>query len=73
MGVKDELEKAVHNVKDAISEGMHRGAADAEQTKRDVDGDDMTLGDKARSVANQAKNTVQADIDSAKRTARENT
>ncbi len=73
MGIKDELEKIGHNVKDAVSEGMHRGTADAEQTKRDVAGDDMTPAEKAASVANQGKNTVQAEIDAAKRNVRENT
>ena len=73
MGIKDEIEKIGHNIKDAVSEGMHRSTADAEQTSRDVAGDEMTAGEKAASMANQAKNTVQADIDAAKRNVRENT
>ncbi len=71
MGLKDEFSKAVENVKDAVSETGHRSSAEAEQTKRDVAGDDMTLGDKAGSMVNQAKNSTQADMDSAKRETRE--
>jgi hypothetical protein len=80
MGPKDEFNKvvdkvkdAVENVKDAASEATHRGAAEAEQQKRDVAGDEMTTGEKAGSMINQAKNTVQGDIDATKRDVRKNT
>ncbi len=66
MGLKNELNKVVDNVKDAASEAGHKSAAEGEQAKRDVAGDDMTAGEKAGSMFNQAKNSVQADADSTK-------
>ncbi len=80
MGLKDNFDKAVDNardaianVKDAANEAMHRSTAEAEQTKRDVAGELMTGGETAGSMLNQAKNSVQADIDAAKRDVRNNT
>lgn len=80
MGLKDELNKVVdkakdaaENVKDAVSEATHRSAAEAEQKKRDVAGDQMTPGEQAGSMLNQAKNTVQGDVDATKRDIRNNT
>jgi F0F1-type ATP synthase membrane subunit b/b' len=77
MGLKDSLDKgldavkhAAENVKDSLSEAGHRSAAEAEQTKRDVAGDDMTLGEKAGSIVNQGSETVKAELDAAKREAR---
>ncbi|MBD5633160.1 MAG: hypothetical protein IAI49_01675 [Candidatus Eremiobacteraeota bacterium] len=66
MGLKDELVKGLDNVKDAFSEAGHRSAAEGEQAKRDVAGDQMTVGENVGSIANQAKNTIAADVDSAK-------
>ncbi len=57
----------MNNIKDAASESTHRAAANAAQQKRDVAGDEMTAGEKAGSVINQVKNTVQGDIDAIKR------
>jgi hypothetical protein len=80
MSSKDALEKgldaikdAAKNVKDAITEAGHRSAAEGEQMKRDVAGDEMTVSEKAGSMANQAKESVLADVDRAKRAVRENT
>lgn len=73
MGLKDELNKTVDDVKDAVREGGHRSEAQVEQAKRDVAGDDMTASEKAASMANQAKNTVQADYDKTKRDVRDHT
>jgi hypothetical protein len=80
MGIKDEFDKvvdkakdAIANVQDAANEAAHRSAADAEQTKRDVAGDQMTVGENAGSMLNQAKNSAEADIDAAKRAVRNNT
>jgi hypothetical protein len=77
MDLKEQLNKvvdgakaAVDNAKDAVSEAAHRSSAEAEQTKRDVAGDQMTATEKAGSVLNQAKNSVQAEIDAGKREAR---
>ena len=73
MGLNDEFNKAVDNAKDAASKAGHRSAAEGEQTKRDVAGDAMSPGEKLGSMANQAKNAVQGDVDAAKRDARNDT
>ena len=71
MGLKDSLDKIVGDVKDGINEATHRSTAEAEQTKRDVAGDDMTLGEKAGSMFNQAKESTQADVSQTKRETRD--
>jgi uncharacterized membrane protein len=80
MGLKDEVTKVVDDVKDAgknlkdeVSEGIHRGTADAEQKKREIAGDEMTAAEKASSIARQEKHTAQADVDALKRDARDKT
>jgi hypothetical protein len=77
MGLQDTFNKVVdsaktglENARDAVNEAGHRSAAEAEQTKRDVAGDQMTVGEKAGSMLNQAKNSTQAEIDAAKLDAR---
>jgi hypothetical protein len=77
MGLQDTFNKVVDsaktgldNVRDAANEAGHRSAADAEQAKRDVAGDQMSVGEKAGSMLNQAKNSTQAEIDAAKLDAR---
>ena len=79
MGLKDEFNKvvdkvkdAVENVKDVASEATHRVVAEVEQQKRNVAGDEMTTDEKASSMINQAKHTVQGDIDAMKRDDRSN-
>jgi uncharacterized protein YjbJ (UPF0337 family) len=80
MGIKEALEKAVgktkntiDNVKDAVSESGHRAAAKAEETKRSVEGDQMSVTEKAGSMFNQAKETVKAKVDETKQDIRKNT
>jgi hypothetical protein len=80
VGLKDAFEKGVdavkhgaENAKDTVSELGHRSAAEGEQAKRDVAGDEMTTGEKVGSIFNQGKETVQADIDAGKRDLRNNT
>lgn len=79
MSLKDAFEKGLdavkhgaEDLKDSVSEIGHRSAAEGEQAKRDVAGDDMTLGEKAGSVLNQGAETVKADIDAGKRDVRNN-
>jgi hypothetical protein len=71
--VVENVMDAGKNVKDEVSEGIHRGTADAEQKKREIAGDQMTTGEKAHSILNQEKQTAQADIDAMKRDARNKT
>ena len=80
MGLSDDVTKVVDNVQDAgknikdeVSEGIHRGTADAEHKKREMAGDQMNTGEKANSVISQAKQTAQADVDAVKRDARNKT
>jgi len=44
--VIDNVTDAGKNVKDEVSEGIHRGAADAEQKKRKIAGNQMTAGER---------------------------
>ncbi len=73
MDIKHELGKVVDNVKDAFNEGTHKGTAEAEHEKRELAGDQMSVGEKAASMANEAKNNVQAGLDHAKQDVRSNT
>ena len=69
MGLKD----AVNNIKDTVSEAGHRSAAEGEQAKRDVAGDEMTASQKLGSMVNQGAETIKADVDASKRDVRNNT
>jgi hypothetical protein len=67
----DTLKKGAEDVKDTVSEIGHRSAAEGEQAKRDVAGDEMTLGEKAGSVLNQGKESTLAEGAAAKRDLRD--
>ena len=56
-----------------MSESGHRAAAKAEETKRSVEGDQMSVTEKAGSMFNQAKETVKAKVDETKQDIRKNT
>jgi hypothetical protein len=73
MGLKDDIEKGVKDIKDTITGASHRANAEGEQVKRDVAGDEMTPGEKIGSVANQIKETAEANYDEAKRNVRDAT
>ncbi|MGP6159694.1 MAG: hypothetical protein ACLPYS_19720 [Vulcanimicrobiaceae bacterium] len=73
MGLREELKKFGDNAKDAVNEAGHRSQAEAERENRELNGDLMTPGEKAGSVANEAKHDVLADVDKAKRSVRNNT
>jgi hypothetical protein len=66
MSFKEQVEKGL----DAVKEASHRSAADGERIKREVAGDEMTPGEKVGSALNQAKETVLAEVDKAKRQTR---
>jgi hypothetical protein len=68
--VADHLKAGAENVKDAVNEKLHRGAAEAERTRRDVAGDELSPSDRAASVANEVKSRAQAEIDALKQSAR---
>jgi uncharacterized protein YjbJ (UPF0337 family) len=71
--VVEAVKDTVANVKDAVSEVVHRVAAQAEQQKRNLAGDQMTTEAKASSMVSQAKQTAQGDIDAMKREDRNKT
>lgn len=68
----DTVKDTVDNVRDGVNEAGHRTQADAEQQKRNLAGDEMTTGEKAKSMFNQGKNEVQAEYDKTKRDVRNN-
>ena len=70
MGLKDAFNKIVDNVKDTANEASHKSAAEGEQAKRDVAGDQMTVGENLGSMANQAKEELQGETSAAKRDTR---
>ena len=70
MSIKDDLKNTFEAVKDSLSEAGHKSTAEAERTRREVDGDTLTPGESLTSVANEAKNEVQASVDHAKVEAR---
>jgi len=67
----DAIKDTVDNARDRVHEEEHRTNADAERAKRDMTGDEVTTGEKAASVAREAKERTQAEIDAAKRKARQ--
>jgi hypothetical protein len=67
------VKDTVKNVKDTASEVVHRVAAQAEQQKRNLIGEQMTTEEKASSMISQAKQTAQGDIDAMKREERDKT
>lgn len=71
MSVKREVQRAVDDVRDAVNEAGHRTAAEAEQTKRDVAGDQMTPGERVASGLNEGRHRVQAEVDRTKRNVRD--
>lgn len=71
--ITGQIKRGIDDVRDGAAESMHRSAADAEKTRREVDGDNMTLGEKVTSGANEAKHRLEAEGDKAKRVTRDNT
>jgi hypothetical protein len=73
MSLKDELKKTIDNVGDALNEAGHRVSAGTERATREAAGDEMTPGEKAKSVVNEGKENVLAGVDKAKQDLRNNT
>ena len=70
---KDAVGKGIDNVRDSASQAMHNSTADAEKTRRDLDGENMTATEKLGSMFNEGKNRAQAEIDETKKDVRNNT
>jgi len=73
MDIKKSVKETLENARDATKEALHRSTADAEHARRDIDADEMTTGEKVKSVGNEVKNRTQAEIDKAKREVRTHT
>jgi F0F1-type ATP synthase membrane subunit b/b' len=73
MDIKDALHKTIDNAADALSEAGHRINASTEQAKRDAAGDEMSTGDKAKSVLNEGKEKILAEVDKTKQDVRNKT
>jgi hypothetical protein len=71
MSIEREIDKKVKDVRDAMDEAGHRTVAEGERAKRDLAGGTMSAGDKAKSVANEAKHNIQAEVDKTKRNLRD--
>lgn len=69
----DAIKRGVDDVKDRVHENEHRTAAEGEQARRDLLGDEMSPGEKAGSIADEAKNRAQAEVDAIKRELRDKT
>jgi flagellar hook-basal body complex protein FliE len=72
MGIKDELHKTIDNVSDTINQAGHETNAAAERATREAAGDTMTTGEKAKSILNEGKEKVLAEVDRTKRDVRNN-
>ena len=77
MSMKDTVENALHATKNAVAdvrdradETIHRSAADAEKTRREVAGENMTPSEKLVSGATEVQHRTQAELDRAKRALR---
>jgi ABC-type transporter Mla subunit MlaD len=69
----DAIKRTTDNVRDAIQEGRHRTAADAEKARRQAFDSELTGAEKAKSLLHQTKERTQAEIDAAKREVRKHT
>ncbi len=71
--ITGQIKRGAKDVRDAVDETMHRSTAEAEHTRREVEGDTMTPGEKMASGINEAKERLEAEADKAKRNIRDNT
>lgn len=69
----DAIKGSVDDVKDRVHETQHRSEAQGERARRDALGNELTPGEKAASVANEAKHRAQAEVDKMKRELRDKT
>lgn len=65
-----EIKKIGKNIKDTVSEAMHRGEAEAEREKRATVGDVMTPSEKAGSAVHEVSEDAKAGVDRLKRDVR---
>ncbi len=66
----DTLKTIKNDTKDTVDEAKHRTQAAGERLSRNVQGDDMPLGERIASNVKERIHDAQADVDAAKRDAR---
>jgi hypothetical protein len=71
--VVEKAKKGALDARDSVSEALHKSSAEAERARREVEGEDMPLGERIKSGANEAKERTAAEIDKAKRSIRDKT
>jgi hypothetical protein len=71
--ISHEVKKGILDARDSASEAIHNSAAEAERTRREVEGDEMTTGEKVASTFDEAKERIKAGADRAKRDIRDHT
>ncbi len=69
----DAIKGGVDDVRDRVHENEHRSEADAERARRDLSADEMSPGEKAGSIADEAKHRAEAEVDAMKRELRDKT
>jgi hypothetical protein len=67
---RDTLGTIKDDVKDGVDEVRHRAGAEGEKLNREVQGDNMSLGDRIVSHVKEAGHRLAADADAAKRDVR---
>ena len=67
---RDTLKTIKDDTKDTVDEAKHRTQAAGERISRDVQGDDMPLGERIASNIKERVHDAQANVDAAKRDAR---
>lgn len=65
-----DVKKVGKNIKDTVTEAMHRGEAESEREKRTTFGEVMTPGEKTESVVHEVSEDSKAGIDRLKRDVR---
>jgi hypothetical protein len=66
----DRVQTLREDTKDTVDELKNRAQAAGEHLSRDVQGDNMSLGDRLKSNVNEAVHNVKAEFDKAKRDVR---
>jgi hypothetical protein len=73
MDIKKSVKDTTDNTRDAAREAIHRSTADMARDHREMNGDEMTAGEKVKSVGIEVKNRTQAELDKLKREVRSHT
>ncbi len=67
---QDKIERTLKNTHDTIDQTLHESAAQAQRSRRESDGDEMTTKEKIVSHADELRHRVDAGVDEVKKKAR---